>query len=37
MARTEIVARRTIAAVPGSLGIVEGGQIPYRPEALAKQ
>jgi hypothetical protein len=26
-----------IAAVPGSLGIVEGGQIPYRPEALAKR
>jgi hypothetical protein len=26
-----------IAAVPGGLGIVEGGEIPYRPEALAKK
>ena len=26
-----------IAAVPGGLGIVEGGSIPYRPEALAKK
>ena len=24
-----------ITAVPGGLGIVEGGEIPYRPEALA--
>jgi hypothetical protein len=24
-------------AVPGGLGIVEGGEIPYRPEALAKK
>jgi len=24
-------------AVPGSMGIVEGGEIPYRPEALAKK
>jgi hypothetical protein len=26
-----------ISAVPGGLGIVEGGEIPYRPEALAKK
>jgi hypothetical protein len=26
-----------IAAVPGGLGVVEGGAIPYRPEALAKK
>jgi len=26
-----------IAAVPGGLGVVEGGEIPYRPEALAKR
>jgi hypothetical protein len=26
-----------IAAMPGGLGIVEGGEIPYRPEALAKR
>jgi hypothetical protein len=26
-----------IAAVPGGVGIVEGGSIPYRPEALAKK
>jgi hypothetical protein len=26
-----------IAAVPGGLGVVEGGEIPYRPEALAKK
>src|SRR3954454_8128495 len=26
-----------IAAVPGGLGIVEGGELPYRPEALAKK
>jgi hypothetical protein len=26
-----------IGAVPGGLGIVEGGEIPYRPEALAKK
>src|SRR5213593_343856 len=24
-------------AVPGGLGIVEGGQLPYKPEALAKK
>jgi len=26
-----------IAAVPGGLGVVDGGQIPYRPEALARR
>jgi hypothetical protein len=26
-----------IAAVPGGLGVVEGGEIPYRPEALARR
>ena len=26
-----------IGAVPGGIGIVEGGEIPYRPEALAKK
>ena len=26
-----------IAAVPAGLGVVEGGEIPYRPEALAKK
>jgi hypothetical protein len=25
------------AAVPGGLGVVEGGEIPYRPEALARK
>ena len=27
----------TISAVPGGLGIVEGGALPYKPEALAKK
>jgi hypothetical protein len=26
-----------IVAVPGGLGVVDGGEIPYRPEALAKR
>jgi hypothetical protein len=26
-----------IAAIPGGAGVVEGGEIPYRPEALAKK
>ena len=29
-----VVAMGAIGAVPGGLGVVEGGQIPYKPEAL---
>ena len=32
-----IVALGALGAVPGGLGVVEGGEIPYKPEALAKK
>jgi hypothetical protein len=32
-----IVALGAAGAVPGGLGVVEGGPIPYKPEALAKR
>jgi hypothetical protein len=32
-----VLALGAVGAVPGGLGIVEGGQIPYKPEALAKK
>ena len=32
-----VLALGAVGAVPGSLGVVEGGVIPYRPEALAKK
>src|SRR5688572_13751116 len=31
------LALGAIGGVPGGLGVVEGGEIPYRPEALAKR
>ena len=31
----EVVALGAVGAVPAGLGVVEGGEIPYRPEALA--
>ena len=33
----EVVALGAIGAVPAGMGVVEGGEIPYRPEALAKR
>ncbi len=33
----EVVALGTIAAVPGGAGVVVGGRIPYRPEALQRR
>jgi hypothetical protein len=33
----EVVALGAVGAVPGGLGVVEGGEIPYKPEALAKK
>jgi hypothetical protein len=32
-----VVEMAALGAVPGGLGIVEGGEIPYRPEARAQQ
>ena len=32
-----VVELAALGAIPGGLGIVEGGEIPYRPEARAKQ
>ena len=29
--------RRTTGSVPPGIGVVEGGEIPYKPEALAKK
>src|SRR5439155_1902125 len=34
---TQFPATGAIGAVPGGLGVVEGGEIPYKPEALAKK
>lgn len=33
----ELVAMGAVGAVPASFGVVEGGTIPYRPEALAQR
>lgn len=33
----EVVAMGAIGAVPASFGVVEGGAIPYKPEALARR
>lgn len=33
----EVVALGAVGAVPATFGVVEGGAIPYRPEALAKR
>src|SRR5215475_8162918 len=32
-----VLALGAVGAVPPSLGVVEGGEIPYKPEALAKK
>ena len=32
-----VLALGATGSVPGSLGVVEGGEIPYKPEALAKK
>jgi hypothetical protein len=32
-----IVAMGALGAIPGGLGVVEGGRIPYKPEALKKR
>ncbi|TFH64223.1 MAG: hypothetical protein E4G90_08515 [Gemmatimonadales bacterium] len=32
-----VMAMGAVGAVPGGLGVVEGGKIPYKPEALAKK
>lgn len=32
-----VIALGAVGAVPGSIGVVEGGKIPYRPEMLAKK
>jgi hypothetical protein len=32
-----VVALGAVGAIPGGLGVVEGGSIPYRPEALLKK
>ena len=33
----EVVALGAVGAVPASFGVVEGGEIPYRPEMLARR
>jgi hypothetical protein len=33
----EVLALGAVGAVPAGLGVVEGGKIPYKPEALAKK
>ena len=33
----EVVALGAVGAVPASFGVVEGGAIPYKPEALARR
>src|SRR5947208_5616240 len=32
-----VLALGAVGSVPPSLGVVEGGEIPYKPEALAKK
>jgi hypothetical protein len=34
---TSVLALGAVGAVPPGLGVVEGGEIPYKPEALAKR
>src|SRR6267143_4736029 len=34
---TPVLALGAVGAVPPGLGVVEGGEIPYKPEALAKR
>src|SRR6516164_11385008 len=34
---TPVLALGAVGAVPPSLGVVEGGEIPYRPEVLARR
>ena len=34
---TPVVAMGALGAIPAGIGIVEGGEIPYRPEALTKK
>jgi len=34
---TKVLALGAVGAVPPGLGVVEGGEIPYKPEALAKR
>ncbi len=33
----EVLLLGAVGSVPGGLGVVEGGEIPYKPEALAKK
>jgi hypothetical protein len=33
----EVLALGAVGSVPGGLGVVEGGSIPYKPEALARK
>jgi hypothetical protein len=33
----QVLALGAVGAVPGGVGVVEGGEIPYKPEALAKR
>jgi len=37
VAAPQVLALGAVGAVPPSLGVVEGGEIPYKPEALAKK
>src|SRR5260221_2534425 len=34
---TPVVAMGAVGAIPAGQGVVEGGEIPYKPEALAKK
>src|ERR1700675_522043 len=34
---SQVLALGAVGAVPPSLGVVEGGEIPYRPEALQQK
>lgn len=37
MAAKEVIALGAVGAVPGGLGVVEGDELPYKPEALKKK
>jgi hypothetical protein len=37
LAATQVLALGAVGAVPAGLGVVEGGEIPYKPAALAKK
>ena len=37
MPAAPVLALGAVGAVPPGLGVVEGGEIPYKPEALAKK